>query len=255
MSLRRGLELLVVLASAAEHGETPSAARLAQLVGGDAGQVSGLLATLAEFGLVRRDPATLGYSLGWRLHMLADMAGEQQLLEQAGPVLRQLVAALDETAHLTVLQEGQVLTLMSETSVNQTVRVAGSVGRIAPAHCTASGRALLMDHTPEQLAELFGDLPYDRMAPNSPASLAELERRIGAAAAVGSVIVDEEFEPGLIAVAAPVRDASGRIVAALNVSGPRFRFADHIREAQRLVEAAAAGLSSRLEREGVHGPA
>ena len=252
MSLRRGLELLVSLASAAEHGETPSAARLAQLVGGDAAQVSGMLATLAEFGLVRRDPATLGYSLGWRLHMLAGMAGEHQLLEEAGPVLRRLVAELDETAHLTVLQDGQVLTLLSETSPNQSVRVAGWVGRIAPAHCTASGRALLLDHSPQQLAELFGDLPYDRVAPNSPGSLAELQERIAAAAAVGSVIVDEEFEPGLIAVAAPVRDQSGRIVAAINVSGPRFRFADHIRDAQRLVEAATAGLSGRLEADPVH---
>ena len=253
-SLRRGLELLVALGSAAERGEMPGVVRLAELVGSDKSQVSRTLATLTEYGFVRRDPDTLGYSLGWRLYMLAGMAGEQRLLAEAEPVLRDLVAKLDETAHLTVLQDTQVLTLLSETSPNQSVRVAGWVGRIAPSHCTASGRALLIDHGPERLQQLFGDLPFDRVAPNSPASIAELQERMAAASAAGSVIVDEEFEPGLIAVAAPVRDHSGRIIAAINVSGPRFRFADHIREAERLVVAATAALSQRLGAEHVRAP-
>jgi DNA-binding IclR family transcriptional regulator len=59
-------------------------------------------------------------------------------------------------------------------------------------------------------------------------------------------VVDEEFEPGLIAVAAPVRGMRGRIVAAVNVSAPRFRFASRVEEAGAATRRAAEQLSASL---------
>jgi IclR family transcriptional regulator, KDG regulon repressor len=59
-------------------------------------------------------------------------------------------------------------------------------------------------------------------------------------------VVDEEFEAGLVGVAAPVRDFRGRIVAALNVSAPRFRLGRRLDAAGREVRAAADALSERL---------
>ena len=56
----------------------------------------------------------------------------------------------------------------------------------------------------------------------------------------------EEFEPGLVAAAAPVRDSGGRVVAAVNVSAPAFRFAERLDEAAAAVVAAAAELSAEL---------
>ena len=62
---------------------------------------------------------------------------------------------------------------------------------------------------------------------------------IAEARALGYAIVREEFEPGLVAAAAPIRDGAGRVIAALNVSAPRFRFDDRLeRAALRVVEAA-----------------
>ena len=79
--------------------------------------------------------------------------------------------------------------------------------------------------------------------------LAELARRIADTRARGWAAADEEMEPGLAAVAAPVRRFDGRIVAALNVSGPSFRFAPRLGEAGAVVAAAAAQLSARLQEE------
>jgi DNA-binding IclR family transcriptional regulator len=62
----------------------------------------------------------------------------------------------------------------------------------------------------------------------------------------GWVVVDEEFEPGLIAVAAPVRGMRAHIVAAVNMSPPRFRFADGVDEAGPAVKLVADRLSARL---------
>jgi len=123
---------------------------------------------------------------------------------------------------------------------------AGPVGRLVPAYCSSSGQALLIDHTREQLHELFGGVRFVRLGPSTPRSLADLTKRIEVARERGYATVDEEFEPGLVAAAAPVRDFRGRIVAALNVSGPKFRFGERLDEAGAEAAAAARTLGERL---------
>src|SRR3712207_7713877 len=78
--------------------------RIAQLIGREKSQVSRALKTLAESGLVDRDPSTLHYRLGWRFFALAARAGEQMLLSVAPPLLERLMKSLGETVHLSVLQ-------------------------------------------------------------------------------------------------------------------------------------------------------
>lgn len=197
--------------------------RVAELTGGDKGHISRLLKTLAEYGLVERDPDTRNYRLGWQLFALAARAGDQRLLEAAQPLLAQVVEDLGETANLSVLHGTEVLTVFSEPSP-RAVQAAGWVGRTVPAYCTSSGRALLLDHQRDQLTALFVDTQFRQLGPHAPAGVDELHERILESRAVGYAAVNEEFEPGLVAVAAPVRDFRGRICAAVNVSGPKFRF-------------------------------
>jgi IclR family KDG regulon transcriptional repressor len=159
--------------------------------------------------------------------------------------VKELGRTLGERTHLSVLQGTEVLTLLSE-SPDHAVQAAGWVGRLVPAHCSSSGQALLLDHTREQLRDLLGGVRFLRLGPNTPRSLAELTRRIEHARTRGYAIVDEEFEPGLVAAAAPVRDFRGRIVAALNVSGPKFRLGDRLEEAGVELADAAETLSERL---------
>jgi IclR family KDG regulon transcriptional repressor len=144
-----------------------------------------------------------------------------------------------------VLQGTEVLTLLSE-SPEHAVQAAGWVGRLVPAYCSSSGQALLLDHTREQLRDLLGGVRFLRLGPNTPRSPAELTRRIEQARIRGYATVDEEFEPGLVAAAAPVRDFRGRIVGALNVSGPKFRLGERLEEAGVEVAQAAETLSARL---------
>jgi DNA-binding IclR family transcriptional regulator len=219
--------------------------RIAELVGSDKSQVSRTLKILAEYGLVDRDPATRAYRLGWSLFALAAQAGDTQLLAAAEPVVKELGRTLEERTHLSVLQGTEVLTLLSE-SPEHAVQAAGWVGRLVPAYCSSSGQALLLDHTPEQLRDVFRGVRFLRLGPNTPRSLAELTRRIEQARTRGYATVDEEFEPGLVAAAAPVRDFRGRIVAALNVSGPKFRLGDRLEEAGAELAGAAETLSARL---------
>jgi DNA-binding IclR family transcriptional regulator len=221
--------------------------RIAEIVGGDKGQVSRVLTTLATTGLIERDDRSLSYRLGWKLYALAARAGDQRLVEAARPLLAGLVDELGERANLSVLRDGLVLTVFS-ASPQRSVQVAGWVGRTVPAYCTASGRALLFDSTPEELAAQFGGMEFERPGPKAPRTVDELARRIASSRRRGFAVVDEEFEKGLIAVAAPVRDFRGRVCAAINVSAPRFRLGGRPRldAVGATIKAAADELSGRL---------
>ena len=249
-----GLERMIDILSAL--GEPESAGngglgvvRIAELVGREKSQVSRALRSLDQAGLVERDPATRAYRLGWRVFTLAARVGNQRLLALAPPVLRGLVGALGETAHLTVLDGGEVVTVLSVSSPS-TVRAIEWTGRGVPVHCTSAGRALLLDHDAGSLVTLLGegegDLTLAAAGPTAPRDIAELARRIECARAVGYAAIDGEFEDGHTGVAAPVRDFRGRIVAAVNVSAPAFRLATRLDAAGHEVKAAADGLSAKL---------
>ena len=144
--LRRGLAIVEVLAEhAAAGGEPLGVVRIAELTGREKSQVSRTLRILDETGFVERDPETRGYRIGWRLFGLAARAGEPRLLALAQPLLRRLAAELGETAHLSVLDGAEVLTLLTEAPAT-TIRATGYSGRIVHVACTSSGRALLFDH-------------------------------------------------------------------------------------------------------------
>jgi DNA-binding IclR family transcriptional regulator len=244
-SIRRGIEVLLSLAST----ETVASGglgvtRIAELLGREKSQVSRALKALSEYGLVERNRDAT-YRLGWRLYALAQFAGEVRLLEAAAPCLRRLAASLGERAHLSVLQGTQALTLLSE-SPGRAVETVGWAGRTTPAYCTSAGRALLLDSSQSDIERLFAEIDFVPLGPNTVRSPAELIERVAQARELGYTVVDEEFEPDLVGVAVPVRDARARIVASVNVSAPRFRFRERVEPAARELLEVADMLSREI---------
>jgi len=249
-SLRRGLLALDALAQA-DGAEQPglTVVDVARRLGVDKSQASRTLRALADRGVAERDPATRAYRLGPRIFAYAALVSERRLLRAAPAVLEALVATLGERAHLSVLDGAAVLTLMSQ-SPPHAVQAAGWAGRTVPAYCSAAGRALLADHDAAALHALLGAVALERHAPSTVATLDELAARVQEAARRGYAVVDGELEPGLAAVAAPVRRFDGRIVAAVNVSGPSFRFANRLDAAGAEVARAAERLAAELSASG-----
>jgi IclR family KDG regulon transcriptional repressor len=245
-SIRRSLEVLLSLGSepAIESGGL-GVTRIADLLGREKSQVSRTLKTLATFGLVDRDPDTLAYRLGWRIYALASLAGDRRLLDLARPILKGLVNAFEERAFLSILQGSGTLTLLSE-SAPTSLQASGWVGRETPAYCTSVGQVLLLDEDRATLARLFSGVTFQQLGPGTPRDLDDLVDRIALARERGYALADEEMEAGLVAAAAPVRDPSGRIVAALNVSGPKFRLGTRLDDAGAALVSAAADLSAAL---------
>jgi IclR family KDG regulon transcriptional repressor len=246
-NLRRELAILMVLGGeeAVEDGGL-GVVRIADLIGREKSQVSRTLKVLAESGFVDRDTTTLQYRLGWRFFALAARAGEQRLLNVAPALLERLVENVGETAHLSVLQGVEVLTVLSE-SPPHAVKADGWAGRTVPIYCTSSGRALLFDHDHEAVSSLLSGVEFRELRPGTVRNIEELEESIALARERGYALVDEEFEFGLVGTAAPVRDFKGRLVAALNVSAPKFRLGGgRLEAAGREVKRAADELSALL---------
>lgn len=240
-------------ASATTTDDGLGVVQVAALTGLDKSVVSRTLAALAHGGYVERDPDTRRYRLGWRLFAMSARAGDQRLVAAARAVMPRLVTTLGETAHLSVLRGAEVLTLVTEQA-SHAVATVGWIGRIIPAYCTSSGRALLLDHSRTQLADRLSGVAFEPRGPRTAPDLDTLHERIVAARPADVVVVDEESEPGLLAIGAPVRDAAGRIAAALNVSGPRFRLRRGLAAATRQVGAAAREISAEFDRRPVQGP-
>lgn len=190
--------------------------------------------------MVSRD-ADGRYELSWRLFALAQRGGDQRLLRIAVPLMRQLAATVRERTHLTVLSGDQVLTVHSESSL-RSIESTGWVGRSIPVLSTSSGMALLLDHDDDYIMGLITGPDGNENTIAVRTFMAEIRKARKARYAVANRL----FDPDLIGIAAAVRDSSGRIVAALNISGPAFRIEDHIPAIAQHVVATAMHCTRQL---------
>jgi DNA-binding IclR family transcriptional regulator len=177
------------------------------------------VAALQDAGLLERDRRRGGYQLGPRVIELAGIALNQ--IEVRKHALDELEALRDEVGLLTnlgVLFEGDVLHI-EQAWPRGVPRLYTTVGRRAVAHCTAMGKVLLA-YRPwaevRELIERFGWRPY---TPNSIADFGRLKAELALVRERGHGVDEEERRPGVRCVAAPIRDYSGEVIAALSVSG------------------------------------
>lgn len=178
---------------------------------------SRLLMALERAGLVRRDgrggfrPGEMFVRYAWR------GGAEAGLIGMARPFLDLLGEATGETVNLGVAGNGMVEQI---AQVDSTYLIGGTnwVGLSVPAHCSALGKVLLA-HGAAQLP--IGTL--ERRTDKTITSEAALRAELATVRTRGYAVTDEELEPGLIAVATPVRGYDGAVVAALSVSGPTTR--------------------------------
>ncbi len=218
-SVRRAASLLRAFGSGASELGVSELGRRLNL---HKSTVSRLLSTLESEGLLERAPGTEKYRLGPEISRLAGRVEHfGDVREVARPFLVELAEVTLETANLAVL-DGDEVNNVDQVSGSHWVRVGNWVGRRTPLHCVANGKALLAFLPKPELERLTaGPLaaftPLTVVQPSAlRASLAQV-RRQGYATALG------EIEEGLNAIAAPISDASGAVVAAVSVSGPAYR--------------------------------
>jgi DNA-binding IclR family transcriptional regulator len=186
--------------------------------------VSRLLGTMEQGGLVERNPDTGRYRLGLELLALAgQVARHGDLRSLARPHLEILAAGAGETANLAVLHQGVALNVEQFVPGDRQIRDIGWVGRRTPLHATSTGKVLLAYLPVDERTALLANLSYVRYTERTITDPGCLVAELAAVAAQGFAIGAEELELGLNSVAAPVRDRSGLVTAAVSVSGPAYR--------------------------------
>jgi IclR family transcriptional regulator, acetate operon repressor len=241
-SVSRALRALELIAEAGELGVTELGRRLDV----HKATASRLVSTLAERGLVERDPTSERYRLGFGLIRLAGAAiAGLDLVRTAHPILEDLAERTRETVNLGVLSRGDVVYVDQVAGTHSIVSVSW-VGRGTPLHCTSNGKALLAWMDEEGRDRLLAT-PLTRMTDATIVDPGVLRTQLQDVRTRGYAQTIEELEEGLNAVAAPVRGADGQVVAAVSVSGPAFRMRPvDLPRVGRLVIEAASSISRRL---------
>jgi IclR family transcriptional regulator, KDG regulon repressor len=185
-----------------------------------------LIMALEVRRFVEKNTITSKYCLGSRLMELGLSAVSRlDVYEVAGPHLRTLVKETGETAHLGVLRDGQVVSLVNIES-SQTLRTPATVGTRTPAHCTSLGKAMLAFATREHLDDFLRGRKLEAYTPMTITTAAKFKAELRSIAKQGYAVDNEEREPGLRCVGAPLWDSAGEVVAAISIAGPVFRIGD-----------------------------
>lgn len=174
--------------------------------------------TLEADGYLRRTPYSSAFQLGINLLSLGfEYLGSLDLVEVARPILEDLRDRADASAHLGVQDSTEIVYVLKAPSRHR-LRSNVTVGTRMPIHTTSIGHAILFDSTPAELRQLLGSTDLRARFDHAPADTDALYKELAAESKAGCVIYRSRFVDGLHSVAAPVRDASGHIVAGVNVS-------------------------------------
>lgn len=179
-----------------------------------------LAQTLEYLGLLEKTEGGRGYRLGIGLLSLGfEYLASMDIAEMAGPHLDALRDETGLSAHL-VVRDGAEVVVVRRASGTSAFASSLSVGTRLPAHGTVLGRVLLADLSREELVALFGTGPLPAFSAQTPRSMADLEALLMEDRKRGYAISDGYFEKGIASAAMPVRDATGRVVAAVNLTVP-----------------------------------
>lgn len=196
---------------------------LSERVGLHKSTVHRLLRVLERHRLIEQDGQTGKYRLGLRLFELGSRSvARLDVAERARPALKQLVFETGETAHVCILDRGEVLSLAYEESP-RTIRTPSTVGHRNPAYCTASGKALLAFLLEEELDHIIGNKGLRSYTRNTITAAAELRTELGRIRKRGWALDNEEIEENLKCIAAPVKNYTRAVVASISIAGPAFR--------------------------------
>lgn len=211
-----------------------------------------LLTTLAARSYLVQIPDQTGrYRLGVRAYQLGSRYAEQlDLAAEGQQVAREVAETCDETVHVAVLEDTDVIYIAKVDSTHA-VRMVSAAGRKLPAHCTSVGKMLLASLPPTELETRLAGRELVAMTQNS---ITEPDALLSALAGIrerGVAAEHRESNPDVSCVAAPVRDSAGHVVAALSISVPMIRWSEQREE--ELAELAAKGAGDLSERLGHRG--
>ena len=239
-SLERALQIVTAFNS---DRKSLSLGRLSETLDLSKATVFRLCTTLVKYGFLRQDQQLKQYSLGVKLFELGSVvASSFSLAGIASPHLTRLQMDLGKTVFLAVLDEGELLYIDKREGLREPISFTSNTGNRRPPYWGMLGPVLMAYLPPGELESLLARHPLVTTTKNSFSTREELEAALRSIRKLGYAVDEARSIEGVGGVGAPVRDYSGRVVAALGVGfihlsvGP-----DQMKEiVSRVIDTAAA---------------
>jgi IclR family KDG regulon transcriptional repressor len=228
-----------------EHPER-GISEISEVIGLHKATIHRILATMLSMGFVERSADGQKYRLGLQMIDLGfKVLRRMDLRRESLPFMSKFIEDWDEAIDLSVFQEKEVLYVEVMQS-HHTLTIAASVGQRLPAYCTASGKLFLAYGSEKDLEVILGGTPrkYTLLTKNTREKLLPELDQIRER---GYSLDQGEYEEGIKAVAAPIRNYTGVVIAAISVPGPASRISDErTHEIARVLCEYARNISRRL---------
>ena len=221
-SVDRAISVLEILAQRGEAGVSEVAAEI------DVHKSTAfrLLGALEARGLVEQAGERGKYRLGFGIVRLAGaVTGRIDITQQGRPICERLAEELGETVNIAVMQEHYAINLYQVRGPGA-ITAHNWVGQLTPLHATSSGKILLAHLPTKERAAVLAGADMKKVTPRTITAKAKLEKNLAEARERSYSITLEELEIGLHAMAAPVRNRDGDVIAALSASGPGYRLTE-----------------------------
>jgi len=206
-----------------------------------------LLKTLIHAKFVEQDQATSKYYVSTKiLQMQAHIGQRFGLIDQAGPILAELVERTKESAHLAILNDIDIVYLLTRRHP-KSLNIYSPPGRTLPAYHTALGKTLLAHLTPTEAAERVERIEFVRLTPNTIVDRDQFLAHLEEIRQEGYACDNGEGDLGLFCLAAPVYNEEGLVQAAISVSGSSSHLGlNSVPSLAPIVQEAAQELSRQL---------
>lgn len=238
------------LLSIAEQGLGIS--ELAKRLGISKGTIHGLTSALEDLGAIRREPSTKRYTLGFTLFELGRRAYSQiDVKDLARPVMEELMEKTRTSVFLGVLNREHV-TILDIVESRLDFKITSPIGTTIPLLAGAVGKALLAGMDEGQAMQIVGAKGLNRYTPNSITALGEYFEELKRVRKQGYAVDDEEYIPGVRAVASLIRGTRPLMSAIWAVGFKASINDENMKALAEETKRAAAAICRRIEGESAH---
>ena len=220
-SIEKALQIIEILASQRGYMRLQDISAQADI---PAPTAMRLLTALANYNYVTQSEETHKYSLTLKFAQIGSMVKSQfSISEVARPYLVDLARRCGESVCLAIEQDMEVLYIDSVDGPDSMLRTMQRIGKRAPLYSTGVGKLLLLNFEPKEIDRYVAKTGLKALTKNTITTKEGLLRKLQEIRARNYAEDDEECELGARCVAAPIRDYTGRVIAAASISGPTIR--------------------------------
>jgi len=243
-SLDRTFDILQIL-SDEQHGLT--LAQISERLDLPKSTVHRLLGVLLQRAFVRKAPETNRYRLGpGFIGLCSHYLNNLELKTESSPFMAELSRTTGNTVFLAIRQHDKMVYIDSEEQVNS-LRKYSIIGQQKPLFCTSLGKALLMGLTDDEIRMLLAHEAFEKRGPYTHSNMESLLQDIRECRRRGWALDNQEAEPDINCVAAPILDYRGDVIASISTKWILKQHPEMVPEQIAvLVKKAASGISANM---------